>query len=113
MVIYFLRTILQVVVMVEAWTRGGKSAGGRSRVLKRNYFSLEHININYRKYSSASVPRAVRRKRLDINNHSGLCVSDALADRSSCLYDRYRLWLTRNLSHHKSFPKEERVGLGF
>lgn len=45
MVIYFLRTILQVIVMVEAWTRGGKSAGGRSRVLKRNNFSLEHINI--------------------------------------------------------------------
>jgi hypothetical protein len=45
MVIYFLRTILQVIVMVEAWTRSGKSAGGRSRVLKRNYFSLKHINI--------------------------------------------------------------------
>jgi hypothetical protein len=37
----------------------------------------------------------------------------ALADRSSCIYDRYTLWLTRHLSHHKSFPKEERVGLGF
>lgn len=31
--------------MVKAWTCGGKTAGGRARVLKRNYSSLEHVNI--------------------------------------------------------------------
>jgi hypothetical protein len=119
MVIYFLRTVLQVIVMVEAWTRSGKTAGGRARVLKRNYSSLNistssRLSQVQQRECSACGPK---KAAWYTNNHSDLSlpnkgVSDALADRSSCLYDRYRLSDQASVASQESLKGRTRWRMG-